>query len=240
MKIISLILFLSACSATIAQHRLMSYNIRNAKGMDNLTDYNRVATVIKNARPDIAALQELDSATKRSGQQFVLKTIADKTRLHYLFGAAISYQGGKYGVGILSRKRSVRHYTIALPGREEERVLLVAEFKKYVIFCTHWSLTAADRLSSAAIINKEAAKFSKPVFLLGDLNTEPGSAAIVALQQKWTLLSGEAFTFPAGKPDRCIDYIFSLHPVSVRAASVLEEAMASDHRPVIVDLGAKN
>jgi endonuclease/exonuclease/phosphatase family metal-dependent hydrolase len=176
--------------------RLMSYNIRNAKGMDNNADHDRIATVIKNAAPDIIALQELDSFTKRNNV-YLLDVLADKTGLHGVFGAAIQFQGGKYGVGILSKKRPLKHYTLPLPGKEEERVLLVAVFKKFVIFCTHLSLTEADRNQSSAIINNEATKFNKPVYLLGDMNAEPASQAIALFKQKWTLLSGEEATFPA-------------------------------------------
>ena len=216
--------------------KLLTYNVRNAKGMDNITDYNRTATVIRNADADITALQELDSATRRSGGKDVLKTLARLTDRHFLYGAAIAYQGGTYGVGILSKKKARAYYTIPLPGREEERVLLVAVFEKYVIFCTHLSLTAADALASADIINKESEKFKKPIYLLGDLNSTPGSEAVLLLQQKWTLLSGEAFTFPADVPTRCIDYIFVLNntAVTVDSKNVLNELMVSDHRPVMV------
>lgn len=228
---------------SFAQHRnlrLMSYNIRNAKGMDNKTDYDRTAAVIKNANADIIALQELDSVTKRNGREDVLKILSEKTGLFSVYGAAIDYQGGKYGVGILSRQKPLKYYTLPLPGKEEQRVLLVTVFKKYVIFCTHWSLTDADRLTSAAIINKEAGKFRKTIYLLGDLNAEPHSNAIAVLIQDWFLISGEQSTFPAPVPTKCIDYIFSNNrKVKVISKNVLEEPMASDHRPVLVEVRSK-
>lgn len=237
-----LITYVAICSNSFAQHRLrlMTYNIRNAKGMDNKADYDRTAAVIKNANADIIALQELDSATKRNGSEYALKILAEKTGLHFLFGAAISYQGGRYGVGILSKQKPLKWYTIPLPGKEEERVLLVGEFKKYVIFCTHLSLTNADRLTSVAIINAQANNFTKPIYLLGDLNAEPSSNAITALQQKWTLISGEEVTFPADAPKKCIDYIFSLNNSKrIISKKVIEEPMASDHRPVLVEVGKR-
>ena len=215
----------------------MSYNIRNAKGMDNKADYGRTAAVIQNANADIIALQELDSVTKRNGGEDVLKILSERTGLFAVYGAAIDYQGGKYGVGILSKQKPLNNYTVPLPGREEMRVLLVAEFKKHVIFCTHWSLTEADRVTSASVINKEAAKFRKPVYLLGDLNAEPTSNAITVLEEKWYLLSGEQPTFPAPVPTKCIDYIFSnQRKTKVISKNVLAEPVASDHRPVLVEL----
>lgn len=233
-----LVIFIGIIEETYAQRklRLLSYNIRNAKGMDNKTDYDRTAAVLKNANAHIIALQELDSVTKRSGVD-VLKILAGKTGYHSVYGAAIHYQGGRYGVGILSKEKPLRWYTLPLPGREEERILLVAVFKKYVIFCTHWSLTEADRLTSADIINREAAKFTKPIYLLGDMNAEPNSVAISFLKQKWSLLSGEDPTFPAPVPVKCIDYIFGLNSkLKIINRSVLQEPLTSDHRPVFVEL----
>ena len=52
--------------------KLMSYNIRNAKGMDNVRNVQRIANVINNEAPDVVAVQELDSMTTRSNQTYVL------------------------------------------------------------------------------------------------------------------------------------------------------------------------
>lgn len=228
------------CSQTSAQKklRLLTYNIRNAKGMDNKVDYDRVAAVLLQAKAPIVALQEVDSVTKRSNAVDVLQQLAQKTKMQAVYGAAIPLQGGKYGVGLLSKEKPLQHYTIPLPGKEEERVLLVVEFKKYVVFNTHFSLTEADRLASVNIINEQATHFQKPIYLLGDLNAEPTSPVLTALQQNWTLLSGTALTFPANTPDRCIDYIFSRNAIKQKhmSATVINEPIASDHRPVLVEV----
>lgn len=236
--VLQIICLLSVNYSIAQQHlKLLSYNIRNAKGMDNKTDYDRTFTIIKNADADVVALQELDSVTKRSGGEDVLKIFAGKTKLFSVYGAAINYQGGKYGVGILSKKKPLYSYSISLPGKEEERVLLIAVFKKYIIFNTHLSLTDTDRIASISIINNEAEKFLKPVYLLGDLNAEPNSNAILALKEKWTLLSGEAPTFPAPVPKKCIDFIFVRNKkIKVITRKVIEEPIASDHRPVLVEV----
>jgi endonuclease/exonuclease/phosphatase family metal-dependent hydrolase len=214
----------------------MSYNIRNANGMDRKTDYNRIASVILSKKPDVVALQELDSFTNRN-QAFALKEIGERSGYFYAFSSAISFDGGKYGVGILSKVKPINIYKISLPGREEKRVLQIAEFKTFVIFNVHLSLVEEDRIASIKIINDEAAKIKKPVFLLGDLNATPESAAIKNLKNNWQLLSGEDFTFPADKPDRCIDYIFSnSSKIKVKNKEVVPDSISSDHRPILVDL----
>ncbi len=167
--------------------RLLSYNIRNAKGMDNITDYQRIARIITTSKADIIALQELDSVTQRSKGKDVLKELAEATGLHASYGAAISFQGGKYGVGVLSKEKPLSQKTIPLPGSEEARVLLVVEFADYLVFCTHFSLTEKDRLSSIKIIEEELATSKKPVLLLGDLNDKPGSETMQRLRQSFQL-----------------------------------------------------
>ena len=93
--------------------RLMTYNVRNANGMDGICNYQRVANVINNARPDIVAIQELDSMTARSNRTDVLKELAERTQLHPCFAPAIDYDGGKYGIGILSKETPLRVQTFA-------------------------------------------------------------------------------------------------------------------------------
>ena len=217
--------------------RIMTYNIRNANGMDRITDYNRIAEVIESADPSIVAIQELDSFTERN-KAFALKEIADRTGYHYAFSAAISYAGGKYGIGILSKEKPLSVHNIPLPGTEEKRTLQISEFKNFTFFNTHLSLTEEDRIASIKIINAELAKYKKPVFLAGDLNAVPSSATIKMLKKDWTLLSGEAFTFPADDPDRCIDYIFSTpdNPLKIIRKEVINDSIASDHRPLFIDL----
>jgi endonuclease/exonuclease/phosphatase family metal-dependent hydrolase len=219
---------------------LLSYNVRNGKGMDNQTNYDRTAAVIQKAAAQVVALQELDSSTGRSQGVDVLSVLAQKTGMHAVYGAAIPYNGGKYGVGILSKEKPLRFYTVPLPGREEQRVLLVAEFTTFVIFNTHLSLTEEDRLSSIALINREADRFTKSIYLLGDLNAEPSSLFIKNLTQNWQLLSGKAPSFPAPAPDKCIDYILSRNSkIKVSKAMVMSEPLTSDHRPVLVVLEPK-
>ena len=58
--------------------RLMTYNIRNAKGLDNITDYDRIANVILRLAPDIIGIQELDSVTGRSNGVDVLDILSRK------------------------------------------------------------------------------------------------------------------------------------------------------------------
>ena len=221
--------------------RLMSFNIRNGRGMDNLADYQRTADAINRVCPDVVAVQEIDSMTGRSGQTDVLRELAERTLMHRMYAPAIDYDGGKYGIGMLSKKKPLGFRYLSLPGREEARALLIVEFEKYIYCCTHLSLTEEDRMLSLPIIEREAAAANKPLFIAGDMNAHPDSEFIKALQKNFVLLTNtKQFTFPADKPDETIDYIAAYAKdttVFTRISSrVPEEPVASDHRPVFTDI----
>jgi endonuclease/exonuclease/phosphatase family metal-dependent hydrolase len=221
--------------------RILTYNIRNCTGMDGVTDFDRVAEVIRAINPHLVALQEVDSATIRMDGNDVLKILAEKTGMHYVYGPAISLQGGKYGNGILSVEKPLSFSSIPLPGRQERRSLLMVEFPDYFLYCTHLNNRyPGDRHGSAMIINYEVRNLEKPVFLAGDINDTPESQTINLLSGSWKQLSGNEFTFRSDKPDRCIDYIFGSQNdhfnYVVLKQEVVNEPMASDHLPVFVDV----
>ena len=221
--------------------KLMSYNIRNTKGMDGIYHFQRIANVIINEAPDLVAVQELDSMATRSGQKYILGEIAERTQMHANYAPAINFQGGKYGIGILSRKEPLSIKTYPLPGREESRMLLVAEFDDYVFACTHLSLTEEDRLASLDIIKESVANTRKPFFLAGDLNDTPDSKFIQSLKEDFQILNNiKQPTYPSPEPTETIDYIAAwksnMDNFANLSSQVLEEPMASDHRPVSVKL----
>ncbi len=221
--------------------KLMTYNIKNANGMDDVCNFQRIANVINNASPDVVAIQEVDSMTKRSGQKYVLGEIAGRTQMHAYFAPAIDFDGGKYGIGLLTRQVPVRLQTIPLPGREEARALVLAEFEDYIYCCTHMSLTEEDRMESLKIVKSFTTPYKKPLFLAGDMNAEPESDFIKELQKDFQLLSNpKQHTYPAPEPKETIDYIAALksnaNGFALISAQVLNEPMASDHRPILVEL----
>ena len=132
--------------------RVASYNIRHGEGMDGKLDFRRISQSLERLRPDVIALQEVDSATTRIGGRYGLGEIADEMRYYATYGAAIDFQGGKYGVGILSRQRPLDVKRYALPGREEARTLLVTEINDYLFACSLLSVSAEDRAASLPIL----------------------------------------------------------------------------------------
>lgn len=225
--------------------RIMSYNIRNGKGMDNVTNYQRIADVINRMKPDVVAVQEVDSVTGRSGQTNVLQELSERTLMFRTFAPAIDYNGGKYGIGVLSKEKPVSAQRFPLPGREEARVLLVVEFEKYIFCCTHLSLTPADQELSLPIIRKVAQESNKPFFIAGDWNATASSSLLADIQKNFTIITNpKQPTFPADEPDSCLDYIAAYKtenlPFTRLSCFVCNEPVASDHRPVIADIVFKS
>ena len=221
--------------------KLMSYNIKNANGMDNVCNFQRIANVINNTSPDVVAIQEVDSMTNRSGQKYVLGEIAERTQMHGYFAPAIDYDGGKYGIGLLTKQVPLRLQTLPLPGREEARTLILAEFADYIYCCTHMSLTEEDRMKSLELVKAFTSSSTKPLFLAGDMNAEPESGFIKKLQKDFQILSNpKQSTYPASEPQKTIDYITTLksniNGFALISAQVLNEPMASDHRPILVEI----
>ena len=217
--------------------KVMTYNVRHCAGMDLVLDYDRTATVIAQQQPDVVALQEMDSMTSRSEHLFQLGELANRTKYHPVFGAAIDYDGGKYGVGILTRETPLSTKRIPLPG-EEPRVLLVVELQDYVIACTHLDLEEEPRLASVPLIVEEAQRWEKPFLLAGDWNDTPDSKLLQKMSKYFTILSGSDASYPADEPQECLDYVavFKGNSVEVFESTVIDEPETSDHRPVVVRL----
>ena len=218
---------------------MLTYNVRNGIGMDGCADCDRIARAIRRSGADVVAVQEVDSATRRSAGRYVAGEIAEAVGMHATFGAAIPFEGGSYGIAVLSRERPLAVRRIALPGREEARLLLVAEFDRYAFACVHLSLTEEDRLASVAAIRAEALRSGKPFVLAGDWNDTPGSPLFDALAEAgFRIVATPQATFPADAPTDTIDHfaLFGAEGVAAQEVRVIAEPAASDHRPVSATL----
>jgi endonuclease/exonuclease/phosphatase family metal-dependent hydrolase len=224
-------------SAEAQKVRVMSYNVRNGHGVDGIKDIKRCADVINDARPDVVAVQELDSMTRRN-KKYVLGELAKLTGMNDYYHRTISYKGGAYGIGILTREKALSVDFYPLPCRREPRGLLVVELKKYYLLCTHLSLNAQDRLTSVRIIRDIVSKLDKPVFIAGDMNATPNSAPVKAFKEYAQVLNDvNKFTIPSNNPRKCIDYILGTNgQFKVKKSYVYNGVIASDHLPLYVDV----
>ena len=242
MKKILLILAVVLMGVTAAEAqkvRVMSYNVKNGGGLDGIKDITRNGELVRKAQPDVVAVQEVDSCTRRN-KFYVLGKMAEAAGgYHAYFGPTIPYAGGKYGIGVLTKEPALSTEFHSLPCPKEPRGMLVVELKKYYIISTHLSLKEAQRVESVAIIKDVVSKLkNKPVFIAGDMNARPNSAPIVAFKEFTTLLSDDSkYTFPSTNPRVCIDYIFGVNGTfKVLGRKIFYESLASDHVPLYVDV----
>ena len=238
-KLLLLAAALMMGAAAFAQQnlRVMSYNVRNGYGIDKIHSYDRPSRVINKVKPDVIAVQELDSMTRRYND-YVLGELSERTGMYAYYGPAIRLGSGKYGVGIMTRKPALSVQQFRLPCKSEPRTMLVVEMEDYYFACTHLSLHAEDRMTSIEIIRDIASKFDKPLILAGDLNAEPGDPEIQKLAEFATIHSRtDKLTWDAANPTICIDYIVTIGcEAKTRKARVIREKKASDHRPIYADI----
>lgn len=233
--------------------KVLSYNIHHANppSKKNVIDIDAIARVIVESKADIVALQEVDQFTKRSGNASQIQLIAEKAGLkYYHFFKAINYDGGDYGIAILSKYPFEQPTSIPLPQKNtaEERVLAFVKISinktPFIFANAHLDATGnpANREVQMQEILKTFEKETLPVILCGDLNSVAGTAAINLLdtQFKRTCLANCEGTIPETNPNRTIDYIAVKNwgwPLVKH--QVIAESYASDHRPLMATFNLK-
>ncbi|MDR0483954.1 MAG: endonuclease/exonuclease/phosphatase family protein [Alphaproteobacteria bacterium] len=210
--------------------RVGTYNIAAAR----VSDINTIAETIKDMNLEILAINEIDINTARSQNTDQLEVLKEKTGMPYgVFGKAIDFDGGEYGVAILSKYPIVNNETIKLPSADrEQRVLLVAEIKipnfdsNIVFMTTHldWYENPELRLNQVYAINAYSIESTpskikdltnKIKILAGDFNDVIETNSITTineLQRYYTHLTKEGLdtrTWTSTNPSLDLDHIFA-------------------------------
>lgn len=226
--------------------RVMAYNIRHGEGTDGRLDLDRIADVIERQAPDLVALQEVDRRADRTNGQDQARSLGARTGLDHAFGAFMDYDGGEYGMAILSRWPIVDVVNERLPDGDEPRTALKVRVRspetgrELVIVGIHFYRTDDERRDQAVRLLQTLDDETAPVILAGDFNSTPDSEVIDRFADDWNILSKgrDRFTFPSPDPQREIDFIMVRPARSfyLLAHEALDEPVASDHRPLIADL----
>ncbi len=217
---------------------ILTYNVHHCEGTDGKFDYERIAGIINDLKPDVAALQEIDIKTKRASGVNQAAVLAELTGLSYTFGRAIDYESGQYGLAILSRFALRDVTNTALPTRpgSEPRIALAARIRpdtgpaEIMFVDTHLCHRNEQvRKMQTTRLNEFAnSENDVPVILAGDFNARPLSEPMkVLLESDW---------LDAVAPQSRIDYVLlrKKDPWQVVEVRVVEEPVASDHDPVLV------
>lgn len=235
--------------------RILCYNIHYGQGMDGVYDVARLAEVIKAAKPDLVALQEVDVGVKRSGRVHQAQRLGELTGMAVRFGPSQHFEGGLFGNAVLTRLPILDvqihplPYTEATPERTTYprgaiAVTVTAPDGKPLRFVsTHFQHNVPeDRVAEALAINElfAAGDEGPRTVLAGDMNAKPDEEPVRLLLERWTNATDDppSPTVPVVNPVSRIDYIFFRPAVAfrLREARVIAETMASDHRPVFAEL----
>jgi endonuclease/exonuclease/phosphatase family metal-dependent hydrolase len=231
--------------------RVMTYNIHVGVGMDKKLDLERIAKVIDSEHPDLVGLQEVDRGVKRTELRDEILELAKLTCMDYAFAHNLDYQGGQYGVAILSRLliKKIDHRKYENRREAERRGMIRVEIKldnKLINFATtHLDYQYEDgRIFEAEQMLGFLEGVKGPLIVVGDFNDEPTGDAYKLMLTKFrdAWISGKAkeeegFSYPADKPAKRIDYVFTRQSDRIRATKAwIVDTLASDHRPVVVDL----
>lgn len=242
--IVLLVLLVSFSVSAQTKVKMMTFNLR----FGELATLDELAEVIKKENPDYVALQEVDVKTARpmakhqNGKDF-LTELAFKTGMFGIYGKTIPYEGGYYGIGILSKYPFVETRKVKLPSvdpKKEPRVVLYgitegSDGDSVVVACTHLDFSSsASRLAQVATVKETLESLPYPVILGGDFNAFPDAPEIKESFSNWSYLTNGQPTFSTKNPKSKIDYIFGFPEKRWKLKSTeVINTKVSDHFPVI-------
>lgn len=248
------------------QLRVLSYNIHYGVGMDSNKDLKRIADVINRLNPDIVGLQEVADSNMTATIShltdmigvFGASTEKETPNLYHLLDIPVPESQLFYGDAILSKYPFRYLGNLSIPSasssRYEAMCVDVNFSEKYgeetmVRFITthfdylrtigsEYARKAAIEVIETAFINDS---LNIPYILTGDLNATPRSAPLKLLEEKgWVIENAgkELATVPSISPQKQIDYVLVRPKRRWRIidVSVIEEELASDHRPILMTL----
>ena len=215
--------------------------------------------MIGGERPDVVALQELDVGRSRTGGVDQARIIARCLEMEFHFQPTMHLEKGLYGNAVLSRlpMELIKAGELpGLPGRDdlEPRGAIWCRVQvdgaEVQLCTTHLGLRPKERWNQAeALLGPEwlgHPRCQKPVILCGDFNALPFWPVCRRLRERFRDAQRELpghipkSTFSGRYPLARIDHVFldgDIQVLAVRVPDSERAIMASDHRPLIVDVG---
>lgn len=248
--------------------RVATYNIHAGAGADNVFDLDRQASALRALHADVIGLQEVDVHWGTRSQDLdVARELAERLGMRVSFAPIYSLDPAsageprrEFGVAVLSRYpiRSAANHEITrlstqdpnpvpapAPGFGE--VTLKVRGVPVQVFVTHLDYRADPSVRVAQVADtrrimaaeRSAVPGARQV-LLGDFNATPDASELAPLWQELRDAGPEGgVTYPADVPVKRIDYVAVGSGIDVRTVSVPDEPVASDHRPVVAEVGVR-
>jgi endonuclease/exonuclease/phosphatase family metal-dependent hydrolase len=199
--------------------RVLTFNIYHGETVnaEKKFDLDLLAKVINDVRPDLVALQEVDFKTNRARNYDLVTELGQRTKMAPVFGKAMSFDGGEYGEGALSKYSFLstkNHPLVSREGKEPRAAIELnimiksGDIIRFVGTHLDHTIDDTDRKNQAKQLNELFAKDEIPTILAGDLNSRPESEAMKIIFKEWTpSLPDFKPTYPADNPRAKIDYV---------------------------------
>jgi endonuclease/exonuclease/phosphatase family metal-dependent hydrolase len=221
---------------------LATWNIRHGLGVDEKIDLSRTANIVRATGCDILFLQEVDFRLGRSDDAEQAREVAERLGMSHVFHANFG-SPPQFGMGNAILSRSPLYFTCnkGLRYTGEPRGLLMATTEvantQMTLMCTHWGLTAEQRVLQAEDCAAAVAATHGAGFIAGDWNCTPESPEFQYLTANTTLtdLPLRRPTYPMAVPTVSIDSILATQNVSVLRTKY-GYTDASDHGIVVVEV----
>src|SRR6266498_1712179 len=189
--------------------RVMTYNIHVGVGMDKKLDLQRIADVINDQHPDLVGLQEVDRGVERTEGRDEIAELAKLTSMNYAFAHNLDYQGGQYGVAVLSRFPigTIDHRKYENKREAERRGMIRVEANiagaTINFVTTHLDYQYEDgRVFEAEQLLEFLSTKTFPLIVVGDFNDEPTGNAyklmLTRFEDTWmrTRTKGQGLSYP--------------------------------------------
>lgn len=212
--------------------RVGSYNIRHGELVDY--DMSQLAADILACDLDIVGLQEVDKNTRRTGNKDLLRELAAACGYeYYAFFDAMDFNGGEYGIGIISRYpiKSTDSTSLTVLPDTEPRVLAHAVIEidgvEIDFYNTHLSYENNEIRATQLGEIREIIGDNPRAILAGDFNVSSTREIETALPDHRRANKDDLPTFPEGR--EVIDEIVYTSCWSITVCEVYDVRCNSDH-----------
>jgi endonuclease/exonuclease/phosphatase family metal-dependent hydrolase len=218
--------------------RVATWNIQAALS----APAEEIAAELQAMKADVMALQEVDFRVRRSGFTDQPHALASALRAHYAFTASIKWDGGDYGLAVISRWPLVavqRHrldQTEYGEPRIVQEVTVCANGRPLRIFNHHAAIGSRSRHAGLARLRELVAPHvGGGVVALGDFNEAPAGPGVRLLLESGLVDAGAGQNAPTAGGGR-IDYLLLDPPLAKRMRSAqVWPTTKSDHHALIAE-----
>ncbi|MEM7231166.1 MAG: endonuclease/exonuclease/phosphatase family protein [Planctomycetota bacterium] len=233
---------LSSC-ANRQEIEILSWNILHGANADGELNLGEKRDFLAESSADLIFLQEVDQNCERSGNVDQMQFLAEGTARVPGFGSFMSFQGGEYGMGMLSSLPVLEYRSLRLPDGNEPRVALIMEAEvcgqAFVAANVHFNWIRDDtaRYAQAQALLEHLNHLGYATVVAGDFNDVPESRTLkLFLDAGFTQIDPIEPSFSSENPRIDIDHVLirgnEFLSLAGLGGRVIDGRKLSDHRPV--------